>query len=91
MKIDLHCHTKKVKTGDAVTRNVSIEKFCEKVIKADVKILAITEHLVYIFANLRFVLAVRYLLKKVIVSLCNVLKSWQLQITIHSIMTNMWN
>ena len=35
---------KKVKTGDAVTRNVSIEKFCEKVIKADVKILAITNH-----------------------------------------------
>lgn len=44
MKIDLHCHTKKVKVGDALTRNVSVEKFNEKIIKADVKILAITNH-----------------------------------------------
>lgn len=44
MKIDLHCHTKKVKQGDSQTRNVSEEKFCEKVLAADVKILAITNH-----------------------------------------------
>ena len=29
MRIDLHCHTKKVKTGDAYTRNVTKDKFSE--------------------------------------------------------------
>ncbi len=44
MKIDLHCHTKKVKKGDAITRNVTAEVFCKKVIDSDVKIVAITNH-----------------------------------------------
>ncbi len=44
MKIDLHCHTLKVKQGDPPTRNVTKEKFYEKVIKADVKLIAITNH-----------------------------------------------
>ena len=44
MKIDLHCHTKKVKTGDAHTRNVTKDKFFQKVIEAEVKIIAITNH-----------------------------------------------
>lgn len=44
MKIDLHCHTQKVKTGDAVTRNVTPEKFATKITEADVKIVAITNH-----------------------------------------------
>ena len=44
MKIDLHCHTKKVKKGDPVTRDVSVEVFSEKVKNADVKIVAITNH-----------------------------------------------
>lgn len=44
MKIDLHCHTKKVKKGDPSTRNVSVEVFSEKVKNADVKIVAITNH-----------------------------------------------
>lgn len=44
MRIDLHCHTKKVKTGDAYTRNVTKEKFFQKVVEAEVKILAITNH-----------------------------------------------
>lgn len=44
MKIDLHCHTKKIKNGDPDTRNVSIEVFAEKIRNADIKILAITNH-----------------------------------------------
>lgn len=44
MKVDLHCHTKKVKSGDAYTRNVTKEYFSEKVEAANVKILAITNH-----------------------------------------------
>ena len=32
MRIDLHCHTKKVKTGDAYTRNVTKDKFFQKII-----------------------------------------------------------
>ena len=44
MKIDLHCHTKKIKSGDCESRNVTTELFCEKVKDADVKIVAITNH-----------------------------------------------
>lgn len=44
MRIDLHCHTKKVKVGDAYTRNVDADKFAEKITEADVKIVAITNH-----------------------------------------------
>ena len=44
MRIDLHCHTKKVKTGDAYTGNVTKDKFFQKVIEAEVKIIAITNH-----------------------------------------------
>ncbi len=44
MKIDLHCHTKKIKKGDPVTRNVSSKVFAEKIQNADVKIVAITNH-----------------------------------------------
>lgn len=44
MKIDLHCHTKKVKAGDAYTRNVTKEQFFQKIIEAEVKIVAITNH-----------------------------------------------
>lgn len=44
MKIDLHCHTKKIKSGDGESRNVTTELFCEKVKDADVKIVAITNH-----------------------------------------------
>ena len=44
MKIDLHCHTKKIKKGDPITRNVSPEMFAEKIQNADVSIVAITNH-----------------------------------------------
>jgi predicted ATPase len=44
MKIDIHTHTKKVKTGDAETRNIEPDKFSEVIRNTDVKILAITNH-----------------------------------------------
>ena len=42
MKIDLHCHTKKVKAGDPESRNVTPELFKEKIENADIKIVALT-------------------------------------------------
>lgn len=44
MRIDLHCHTIKTKQGDAVTRNVTAEKFVETLSKYEVQIVAITNH-----------------------------------------------
>lgn len=44
MKIDLHCHTKQIKSGDGPGRNVTKELFCKKIFDADVKIVAITNH-----------------------------------------------
>ena len=44
MKIDLHCHTKKVKKGDAPTRTVSPSLFLEKIQLANVDLVAITNH-----------------------------------------------
>ncbi len=44
MKIDLHCHTKAVRTGELATRNVTKEAFASKVVEANVKIIAITNH-----------------------------------------------
>lgn len=44
MKIDIHTHTKKTKTGDSENRNISAERFDEIIRATDVKILAITNH-----------------------------------------------
>jgi predicted ATPase len=44
LKIDLHCHTKSVKCGDGTGRNVTPDLFRSKIIDADVKIVAITNH-----------------------------------------------
>src|SRR5687768_4243799 len=44
MKIDIHTHTKKSKSGDAPTRDISPADFCEKVLSTDVGIVAITNH-----------------------------------------------
>ncbi|CAM4357087.1 hypothetical protein [Flavobacterium terrigena] len=44
MKIDIHTHTKKVKQGDSLNRNVSVDKFTDIIKETDVKILAITNH-----------------------------------------------
>ena len=44
MKIDLHCHTKKTKQGDAQTRNVTSDKFVNELDNAQVSVVAITNH-----------------------------------------------
>lgn len=44
MRIDIHTHTRKVKSGDAPTRNVETERFVEIINNTEVKILAITNH-----------------------------------------------
>lgn len=44
MKIDIHTHTKKVKSGDAFTRNIDKDKFIDILKETEVKILAITNH-----------------------------------------------
>ena len=47
MKIDIHTHTKKCKTGDASTREISPNAFCEAVMSTEVGIIAITNHNVF--------------------------------------------
>ncbi|WP_028972496.1 ATP-binding protein [Spirochaeta cellobiosiphila] len=44
MKIDIHAHTKKVKSGDAPQRNIDVERFYQIIRETDVQILAITNH-----------------------------------------------
>lgn len=44
MKIDLHCHTLKTKTGDYETRNVAKELFAQKINDNNVRIVGITNH-----------------------------------------------
>ncbi len=44
MKIDIHTHTKKCKSGDAPTREISPEDFCETVLSTEVRIIAVTNH-----------------------------------------------
>ena len=44
MKIDLHCHTKKVKESDGINRNVDVETFSNYMKDLDIKIVAITNH-----------------------------------------------
>ncbi len=44
MKIDVHVHTKKTKTGDAETRNIDKDAFSSIIRETDVKIIAITNH-----------------------------------------------
>jgi predicted ATPase len=47
MKIDIHTHTKKSKSGDAHTREISPEDFCEAILSTEVRIIAITNHNVF--------------------------------------------
>lgn len=42
MKLDIHVHTRKIKSGDAPTRNIETDKFIDILKDTDVKILAIT-------------------------------------------------
>lgn len=44
MKIDIHTHTKKCKSGDASTREISPADFCETILTTEVRIIAITNH-----------------------------------------------
>lgn len=44
MKLDIHVHTKKIKSGDAPTRHIEKERFIDILKDTDVKILAITNH-----------------------------------------------
>lgn len=44
MKIDLHCHTRKIKLGDSTGREVDKEHFLTKVKDANVELVAITNH-----------------------------------------------
>ena len=44
MKVDLHCHTRKVKQGDPDGREVTPKVFVEKVMDANLQIVAITNH-----------------------------------------------
>lgn len=47
MKIDIHTHTKKCKSGDAPTREISPADFCETILSTEVQIIAITNHNVF--------------------------------------------
>lgn len=47
MKIDVHVHTKKTKSGDAATRNINPSNFYNIVSATDVDIIAITNHNVF--------------------------------------------
>ncbi len=47
MKIDIHTHTKKCKSGDAPTREISPENFCDIILSTEVRIIAITNHNVF--------------------------------------------
>jgi predicted ATPase len=47
VKIDIHLHTKRCKTGDAPTRDISASDFCERILSTDVRIVAITNHNVF--------------------------------------------
>jgi energy-coupling factor transporter ATP-binding protein EcfA2 len=51
VKIDLHCHTKKVKRGDSSRRNVDAATFRQAVENAGVEIVAITNHNVFDLAQ----------------------------------------
>lgn len=44
MKIDIHTHTRKCKSGDAHTRDVTAENFCEAILSTEVGVVAITNH-----------------------------------------------
>lgn len=47
MKIDIHTHTKKCKSGDAPTREITPDAFCDTVQATDVGIVAVTNHNVF--------------------------------------------
>lgn len=44
MKIDIHVHTKKTKSGDSEKRNIDPKTFSEIIKSTDIKVLAVTNH-----------------------------------------------
>ena len=53
MKIDIHTHTKRTKSGDPPTREISAAAFCETVLSTEVKVIAITNHNLFDLAQFR--------------------------------------
>lgn len=51
MKIDIHTHTRKCKSGDAATREISSEDFCSSILSTEVRVVAITNHNVFDLAQ----------------------------------------
>lgn len=51
MKIDIHTHTRKCKSGDAQTREISPDKFCDVILSTEVGVIAITNHNVFDLAQ----------------------------------------
>jgi ABC-type lipoprotein export system ATPase subunit len=47
MKIDIHTHTRRCKSGDAPTREISPADFCETILSTEVRVIAITNHNVF--------------------------------------------
>ncbi|MDP2852519.1 MAG: hypothetical protein Q8O23_03835 [Gallionella sp.] len=47
MKIDIHTHTRKCKSGDAQTREVSPQDFRDAILSTEVRVVAITNHNVF--------------------------------------------
>lgn len=47
MKIDIHTHTRKCKSGDAQTREISPEDFCDAILSTEVRVVAVTNHNVF--------------------------------------------
>lgn len=65
MRIDLHCHTKKTKSGDGKQRNVTPALFKEKIELADIKIVAVTNHNVFDYDQY-------CILEKAVIGICQV-------------------
>ncbi len=51
MKIDIHTHTRKCKSGDAATREIAPEDFCSSILSTEVRVVAITNHNVFDLAQ----------------------------------------
>lgn len=57
MKIDIHTHTKKCKSGDAPSREIAATDFCEALRATEVGIIAVTNHNVFDLTQFEEILA----------------------------------
>jgi hypothetical protein len=53
VKIDIHTHTRKCKSGDAFTREIAPEDFCSAILSTEVRVVAVTNHNVFDLAQFR--------------------------------------